>query len=89
MASEQPSAFFSPIAKAGYDPKEAVHVWERMAREDGRRPPEFLSTHPDPESRIRDLKTLMPNALSHYRPLPDQVNDSARLLPGVKGQDTW
>ncbi len=77
------------MAKAGYDPKEAVHVWERMAREDGRRPPEFLSTHPDPESRIQDLKALMPNALRHYRPLPDQVNDSTRFLPGVKGQDTW
>jgi len=77
------------MAKAGYDPKEAVYVWERMAREDGRRPPEFLSTHPDPESRIRDLKALMPNALRHYRPLPDQVNVNTHLLPGVKGQDTW
>lgn len=77
------------MAKAGYDPQEAVHLWERMAQEDGQRPPEFLSTHPDPARRIQDLRALMPNALSYYRPLPDQVADSTRLLPGVKGQDTW
>ena len=76
------------MAMAGYDPQEAVHLWERMAQEDGQRPPEFLSTHPDPARRIQDLKALMPNALTHYRALPDQVSESTRLLPGVKDQDT-
>lgn len=76
------------MANAGYDPHEAVSVWERMAQEGGPRPPEFLSTHPTPAQRIEELKALLPNALTYYQPSPDQVNESTRLLPGVKGQDT-
>lgn len=76
------------MAKAGYDPHEAVYLWERMAQEAGPRPPEFLSTHPAPARRIQDLKALLPNAITHYQPSPDQVNESTQLLPGVKGQDT-
>ncbi len=71
------------MAQAGYDPAEAVHLWRRMAQQEGRRPPEFLSTHPSPARRIHDLEQLIPNALTHYRPSPDQVADSTRLLPGV------
>ncbi len=76
------------MAKAGYDPKEAVHLWERMAKSDPSRPPEFLSTHPSPERRIQDLQALIPNALTYYRPSADQGSESTRLLPAVKGQDT-
>lgn len=71
------------MAQAGYDPTEAVSLWRRMAQQEGRRPPEFLSTHPSPARRIHDLEQLIPNALTHYRPSPDQVADSTRLLPGV------
>jgi predicted Zn-dependent protease len=42
-------------AMAGYDPAKAVPFWERMARLGGARPPEFLSTHPDPEKRSAKL----------------------------------
>lgn len=76
------------MAKAGYDPHEAVSLWERMARLDGARPPEFLSTHPAPARRIQELEALLPNALTFYQPSPEQVNESTRLLPGVKAQDT-
>jgi predicted Zn-dependent protease len=58
-------------ARAGYDPRVAVGVWERMARLPGRRPPEFLSTHPAPESRIEDIKQFLPRALAEYRPQAD------------------
>ena len=75
------------MAKAGYDPRESVRLWERMAQEDGRRPPEFLSTHPDPARRIQELRTLMPNALAHYQPSPSQATESTRPLPGVRAQD--
>ncbi|UCE46256.1 MAG: M48 family metallopeptidase, partial [Phycisphaerales bacterium] len=45
------------MAMAGYDPEEAPAFWERMAaQEKGGRPPEFLSTHPAPETRIQDLR---------------------------------
>jgi predicted Zn-dependent protease len=56
------------MARAGYDPREAVPFWERMSKQEGKsRPPEFLSTHPAPESRIADIKKYIPEALQYYR----------------------
>ena len=55
------------MARAGYDPKEAVPFWERMNKKEGPRPPEFLSTHPAPASRIASLKTYLPEALPYYQ----------------------
>lgn len=52
-------------AKAGYDPREAVSLWQRMGAE-GSRSPEILSTHPDPINRAKDLDKLMPKALTIY-----------------------
>jgi predicted Zn-dependent protease len=54
------------MARAGYDPREAVSFWERMNKKSGPRPPEFLSTHPAPESRIESLKTYIQEALPYY-----------------------
>ena len=52
-----------------YDPQEAVPFWQRMSSGQGRSgPPEFLSTHPSGDTRIRQLREWMPEALSHYRP---------------------
>ncbi len=57
------------MAKAGYDPQEAVPFWQRMsAGKSGKAPPEFLSTHPSGETRVRQLREWMPEALVHYRP---------------------
>ena len=53
-------------AQAGYDPPEAVHVWERMEQAGGTQPPEFLSTHPSHGTRIADLQSWMPEALDLY-----------------------
>ncbi len=51
------------MAIAGYDPNEAVEVWKRMAQmKDGQTPPEFLSTHPSDETRIRKIKEAIPKA---------------------------
>lgn len=56
------------MAKAGYNPREAIDFWQRMqAESSGPRPPEFLSTHPHPDERIQDLKSMMPKAMEHYR----------------------
>lgn len=55
-------------AKAGYDPHEAVYVWERMQRSSGgQQPQEFLSTHPGHETRIKRLTEKMPEALALYQ----------------------
>lgn len=53
-------------ADAGYDPHEAVRVWERMQQSGGHEPHEFLSTHPGHETRIKRLSEAMPEALAHY-----------------------
>lgn len=55
------------IAMAGYNPQEAPAFWERMsALSKGKTPPEFLSTHPSHETRIKDLKSYMPEAMKYY-----------------------
>jgi predicted Zn-dependent protease len=53
-------------AMAGYNPQEAVPFWERMAQQGGAAPPEFLSTHPSNQSRIRNIKRFMPEAMKYY-----------------------
>jgi predicted Zn-dependent protease len=57
------------MAMAGFDPRAAIPFWQRMAEAGGgKRPPEFLSTHPEPASRIANLERLMPEALRYYQP---------------------
>lgn len=58
------------MAMAGYEPEASVGVWERMAELGGGNGPEFLSTHPSSESRIRDLTAYMPEARKYFRPQP-------------------
>lgn len=59
---------------AGYNPEEAAEVWVRMSQRAGRKaPPQFLSTHPSNESRIRDLRAYLPKAkelAKKYRTTP-------------------
>jgi predicted Zn-dependent protease len=56
------------MAKAGYDPREAVPFWRRMAAgKTGQSPPEFLSTHPSGTTRMAQLEQWMPEALQYYK----------------------
>ncbi len=56
------------MAKAGYDPHEAVTFWERMKEASGgQAPPEFLSTHPSDDKRIAGLQQVLPEALRYYQ----------------------
>ena len=67
------------MAKAGYDPNEAVPFWERMSgcprKMIGRfcfrsnaAVPEFLSTHPSDVTRINQIEAWLPQALQYYHP---------------------
>ena len=58
-------------AMAGYNPREAIPLWERMqkAAANGNKPPEFLSTHPSEGNRIEQLNKWMPEALQYYKPM--------------------
>lgn len=56
------------MGMAGYDPRESQPFWQRMeAASTGNRPPEFLSTHPNPDTRRADLEKHMPKALQYYK----------------------
>jgi len=56
------------MAMAGYDPHEAIAFWKRMsALNKSQRPPELLSTHPADSTRIRNIESLIPEAMRYYR----------------------
>lgn len=55
------------MARAGYDPNEAVAFWQRMSETGGQQPPEFMSTHPSHGTRVARLKELLPGAIEEYR----------------------
>jgi predicted Zn-dependent protease len=54
-------------ARAGYDPRAAVTLWQKMAKAAGGGPPQFLSTHPSPDNRIRDLQVYAERVMPLYR----------------------
>ena len=54
------------MAKAGFDPREAVNLWQNMIQAGGSRPPQWLSTHPDPQSRIGELRNRAAGLVPTY-----------------------
>jgi predicted Zn-dependent protease len=57
-------------AMAGYNPREAIALWDRMEKaSSGQKPPEFLSTHPSEGTRKQQLEKYMPEALKYYKPV--------------------
>ena len=68
--SEADAVGLKYMARAGYDPRESITFWERMARAStgGGQPPEFMSTHPAHGTRIQRLKEMLPEALKLYQP---------------------
>jgi len=61
------------MARAGYDPRQAVAFWERFAafsQQQGGGTPTFLRTHPTDAKRIQQIEVWMPDALAQYHPGP-------------------
>ena len=60
------------MARAGYDPREAIAFWQRFAEynraQGSANVPTFLRTHPLDEKRIEQMKVWLPEALSQYKP---------------------
>jgi predicted Zn-dependent protease len=57
------------MARAGYDPREAIEFWKRFSAfnaKKGGKPPEFLSTHPVDARRIAQLEQMLPRAMAEY-----------------------
>jgi predicted Zn-dependent protease len=58
------------MAKAGYDPAQALEFWKRMMTKDKKaaKMPEFMSTHPNDASRLKELQEFLPEARKYYIP---------------------
>lgn len=54
------------MAEAGFDPRAAVNLWQNMIAAGGSRPPQWLSTHPDPQARIGELQSRASGLLPTY-----------------------
>jgi predicted Zn-dependent protease len=59
-------------AKAGYDPRAAITLWQKMAQVGGKGPPQFLSTHPAPENREKKLTEYVPEMMPYYEQKGDR-----------------
>jgi predicted Zn-dependent protease len=55
-------------ARAGYDPRAAIALWEKMQKQaGGGQPPQFLSTHPSHDTRISDLRDYAARVMPLYQ----------------------
>ncbi len=55
---------------SGYDIRETVKIWERMREANkGKEPPEFMSTHPSSDNRIKNLNEKMNEVILDYPPI--------------------
>ena len=60
------------MAKAGFDPRQSVDLWQNMNAKSKSQIPEFLSTHPSGETRIEELVAALPTALAYYNEAKSQ-----------------
>ncbi len=73
------------MAKAGYDPQASVGLWQRMqADSQGKNPPQWLSTHPAPATRVDDLRGWLAEAQQYYQPSGQPI----ATLPPIAGADS-
>ncbi|HEY5891591.1 MAG TPA: M48 family metallopeptidase [Chthoniobacterales bacterium] len=73
------------MARAGYDPREAIEFWKRMAQASGgQQPPEFASTHPSNYNRIQQLQSYMPEALKIYEQSKGAQQSYQLKIPNVE-----
>ena len=63
------------MAKAGYDPAQALEFWKRMMTNDkGAKLPQFMSTHPNDAKRLQELEAFLPEARKYYVPAQEAQN---------------
>ncbi|MBK5286650.1 MAG: M48 family metallopeptidase [Bacteroidia bacterium] len=57
------------MAMAGYNPTNALDMWDRMSKAGGGKMPEFLSTHPSDATRSKSMREFLPQAMKYYKPV--------------------
>jgi predicted Zn-dependent protease len=72
------------MARAGFDPRAAVPLWQNMAAQHDDAPAEFMSTHPSSERRIEQLITLWPEALPLYNEAVEQGRRANCIAPEIE-----
>jgi predicted Zn-dependent protease len=70
-------------AKAGYDPRAAITLWQKMGKVGGGAPPQFLSTHPSDETRQERLGKLAPKMLPYYQADGARPSHPVRMGPAA------
>ena len=81
------------MARAGFDPRESVPLWQRMDASSDKKPAEFLSTHPASETRIENLVSQWQKTLPLYNQAkaegrtPDCGGKSPRFVEDVKPEN--
>jgi predicted Zn-dependent protease len=55
------------MAQAGFDPRQSVDLWQNMLAAGGSRPPQWLSTHPDPAARLGELRARADGLMPTYK----------------------
>ncbi|MDZ4731163.1 MAG: M48 family metallopeptidase [Xanthomonadales bacterium] len=71
-------------AKAGYDPDAAVTLWRKMNKLPGGKPPQFLSTHPNPANREKTLAGLAPKMEPYYLAAESPPKRSVQMVNNVR-----
>lgn len=71
-------------AKAGYDPRAAATLWQKMEKAGGKGPPQFLSTHPSPANRQQTLAALAPSMMGYYQATGDRPTYRIAAAPEAK-----
>jgi predicted Zn-dependent protease len=74
------------MAKAGYDPAQALEFWKRMmAKDKGAKMPQFMSTHPKDANRLRKLQAFLPEARKYYVPAREAQKPPPPRRPMTSG----
>jgi metalloendopeptidase OMA1, mitochondrial len=74
------------MARAGYDPREAIKVWENFEKAGGNGGPEFLQTHPSPDHRGQRLEAMLPDVMPIYREHAQDEERTVRATPRNRGE---
>ncbi len=75
-------------ARAGYNPRSGVTLWQKMMAANKNAPPQFLSTHPASATRIHDIEANLPKVAGLYARSPKpprQFGPPALAAPAAKG----
>ena len=80
------------MAKAGYDPAQALDFWRRMMTKDkGGKLPQFMSTHPNDANRLKELEEFLPEARQYYVPAQEaqSLPPPAPAPPAAPAAGQW